>query len=157
MINIFLSASFCVRFFSPSFLYSCTCNPEIFYVKLLFLLDIYILTHLQRAGNEAFQSGRYTEAVEHYTSALSSNVESRPFAAICLCNRAAAHQALGQIADAIADCSLAIALDGSYSKVCLKWFLTHFLWTWFVTHYTCFLTILSFFFFYFFKDVNRVH
>ena len=74
--------------------------------------------HLQRAGNEAFQSGRYTEAIEHYTSALSSNVESRPFAAICLCNRAAAHQALGQIADAIADCSLAIALDGGYSKVC---------------------------------------
>ncbi|RVW16535.1 hypothetical protein CK203_069451 [Vitis vinifera] len=60
------------------------------------------------------------EAVEHYTSALSINVESRPFCGNCLCNRAAAHQALGQIADAIADCSLAIALDGSYSKVCLK-------------------------------------
>lgn len=74
------------------------------------------LLQIKRAGNEAFQSGRYTEAVEHYTSALSINVESRPFAAICLCNRAAAHQALGQIADAIADCSLAIALDGSYSK-----------------------------------------
>lgn len=99
-------------------------NCYSYQICTLFCLPIYIsflhFYHLQRAGNEAFQSGRYTEAVEHYTSALSINVESRPFAAICLCNRAAAHQALGQIADAIADCSLAIALDGSYSKVCLK-------------------------------------
>ncbi|KAJ9559222.1 hypothetical protein OSB04_013836 [Centaurea solstitialis] len=43
-------------------------------------------------------------------------VESRPFAAICFCNRAAAYRALGQIADAIADCSLAIALDPNYLK-----------------------------------------
>ncbi|PIA48330.1 hypothetical protein AQUCO_01400734v1 [Aquilegia coerulea] len=74
-----------------------------------------LLRH-KTAGNEAFQSGRHSEAVEHYTSALSCNLESRPFAAICFCNRAAAHQALGQIADAIADCSLAIALDGNYVK-----------------------------------------
>lgn len=57
------------------------------------------------------------EAIEHYTAAISSSVESRPFAAICFCNRAAAHQALGQIIDAIADCSLAIAFDGNYAKV----------------------------------------
>uniref|UniRef100_A0A0E0JGY8 J domain-containing protein n=1 Tax=Oryza punctata TaxID=4537 RepID=A0A0E0JGY8_ORYPU len=44
------------------------------------------------AGNEAFQ------------------------AAICFANRAAAYQAMGQILDAIADCSLAIALDSNYSK-----------------------------------------
>ncbi|GLT45257.1 hypothetical protein SLA2020_191020 [Shorea laevis] len=74
------------------------------------------LLRLKNAGNDAFRSGRYAEAVEHYTVALSSNVESRPYAAICFCNRAAADQALGQIADAIADCSLAIALNGSYTK-----------------------------------------
>ncbi|CAK7342656.1 unnamed protein product [Dovyalis caffra] len=74
------------------------------------------LLHHKSAGNEAVRSGRYTEAVEHYTAALSNNIESRPFAAICFGNRAAAHQALGQIADAIADCSLAVALDGNYSK-----------------------------------------
>ncbi|KAI3743531.1 hypothetical protein L1987_61241 [Smallanthus sonchifolius] len=68
------------------------------------------------AGNEAYKSGRYSEAVENYTSALSCSVESRPFAAICFCNRAAAYRALGQISDAIADCSLAIALDPSYLK-----------------------------------------
>ncbi|XP_021833271.1 uncharacterized protein LOC110773081 [Prunus avium] len=74
-----------------------------------------LLSH-KNAGNEAFRSGRYAEALEHYTVALSSNFGSRPFSAICLCNRGAAHQALGQITDAIADCSLAIALDGNYVK-----------------------------------------
>lgn len=74
------------------------------------------LLRCKSAGNEAFRSGKYTEAVEHYTAALSINVESRSFTAVCLCNRAAAYQALGQIADAIADCNLAIALDENYSK-----------------------------------------
>ncbi|GMI84146.1 tetratricopeptide repeat 16, DNA J protein C31 [Hibiscus trionum] len=74
-----------------------------------------LLSH-KAAGNKAFQSGRHSEAVEHYTAALSCNMESRPFAAICFCNRAASYKALGQITDAIADCSLAIALDGNYLK-----------------------------------------
>ncbi|ESQ41213.1 hypothetical protein EUTSA_v10012476mg [Eutrema salsugineum] len=74
------------------------------------------LLRLKSAGNEAFQSGRHTEAVEHYTAALSCNVESRFFTAVCFCNRAAAYKALGQFSDAIADCSLAIALDQNYSK-----------------------------------------
>lgn len=68
------------------------------------------------AGNEAFKSGNYVEAIEHYTAALSSTVESRPFAAVCFCNRAAAYKAIGQVIDAIADCSIAIALDGNYLK-----------------------------------------
>ncbi|GMI81599.1 tetratricopeptide repeat 16, DNA J protein C31 [Hibiscus trionum] len=74
-----------------------------------------LLSH-KAAGNEAFQSGRHLEAVEHYTAALSCNVESRPFAAVCFCNRAAAYKAVGQITEAIADCSLAIALDSNYLK-----------------------------------------
>ncbi|XP_030453346.1 uncharacterized protein LOC115674954 [Syzygium oleosum] len=74
------------------------------------------LLRLKAAGNEAFQAGKHAEAVEHYTAAMSCNVESRPFAAICFCNRAATYKALGQITDAIADCSLAIALDGNYLK-----------------------------------------
>ncbi|XP_050223144.1 uncharacterized protein LOC126673179 [Mercurialis annua] len=74
-----------------------------------------LLRH-KAAGNGAFQAGKHSEAIEHYTAALSCNVESRPFAAVCYCNRAAAYKALGQITDAIADCSLAIALDGNYMK-----------------------------------------
>lgn len=46
-------------------------------------------------------------------------MESRLFAAVCFGNRAAAYKALGQITDAIADCNLAIALDGRYLKVSL--------------------------------------
>ncbi|PIN21026.1 Molecular chaperone (DnaJ superfamily) [Handroanthus impetiginosus] len=74
------------------------------------------LLSLKRLGNEAFNSGRYTEAIENYTSAISKSSESRPFMAICFCNRAAAYQAMGQIVDAIADCSLAIALNENYQK-----------------------------------------
>ncbi|KAI5430401.1 hypothetical protein KIW84_034834, partial [Lathyrus oleraceus] len=74
-----------------------------------------LLDH-RKAENENFKMGKYTEAVENYTAALSSNIKSRPFAAICFGNRAAAHQASGQIADAITDCSMAMALDGNYAK-----------------------------------------
>lgn len=57
--------------------------------------------------------------MEHYSSALNIAIiaESRPFMAVCFCNRAAANQALGLITDAIADCSRAIALEPTYAKV----------------------------------------
>nr|XP_043620179.1 dnaJ homolog subfamily C member 7-like [Erigeron canadensis] len=74
------------------------------------------LFRCKSAGNQAFKDGKYREAVEHYTNAITRCVESRHFTAICLCNRAAAHQALGEVIDAIADCNLAIALDGDYAK-----------------------------------------
>uniref|UniRef100_A0A1D1YKX2 DnaJ subfamily C member 7 n=1 Tax=Anthurium amnicola TaxID=1678845 RepID=A0A1D1YKX2_9ARAE len=74
------------------------------------------LIRLKIAGNTAFKAGRHSEAVEHYTTALAYNIESHPFAAVCFCNRAATYQALGQITDAISDCSLAIALDPNYPK-----------------------------------------
>ncbi|TVU19134.1 hypothetical protein EJB05_35268, partial [Eragrostis curvula] len=74
------------------------------------------LLSLKAAGNESFQAGRYSEAVEQYSAALARNSESRPFSAVCFCNRAAAYQALGQVTDAIADCSLAMVLDTNYPK-----------------------------------------
>ncbi|KAL6620149.1 hypothetical protein ACP70R_035288 [Stipagrostis hirtigluma subsp. patula] len=74
------------------------------------------LLSLKAAGNESFQAGRYSEAVEQYSAALACNSESRPFSAVCFCNRAAAYQALGQVTDAIADCSLAMVLDANYPK-----------------------------------------
>ncbi|XP_051202988.1 uncharacterized protein [Lolium perenne] len=74
------------------------------------------LLSFKAAGNEAFQARRYSEAVEQYSSALACNSESRPFSAVCFCNRAAAYQALGQLTDAIADCSLAMVLDANYPK-----------------------------------------
>ncbi|KAK6941774.1 DnaJ domain [Dillenia turbinata] len=92
------------------------CQSTISEPSISFAVTIRELLRLKNAGNEAFKSGRYEEAVECYSAALLANVESRPFVAICFCNRAAAYQALGQIADAIADCSIAIALDGNYQK-----------------------------------------
>ncbi|KAL7586118.1 hypothetical protein Lser_V15G38712 [Lactuca serriola] len=74
------------------------------------------LLRCKSAGNEAYKGGRHKEAVKHYSNALQMSIESRSFAAICLCNRAAAHQALGEVVDAIADCNLAIALDENYLK-----------------------------------------
>ncbi|XP_023755332.1 uncharacterized protein LOC111903822 [Lactuca sativa] len=74
------------------------------------------LLSYKKAGNEAYKSGKHTEAIEHYTAALSHSVESRSFASVCFCNRSAAYRGLGQITDAIADCSLAIALDPNYLK-----------------------------------------
>ncbi|CAM0955799.1 unnamed protein product [Alopecurus aequalis] len=74
------------------------------------------LLSFKAAGNESFQARRYSEAVEQYSAALACNSDSRPFSAVCFCNRAAAYQALGQLTDAIADCSLAMVLDANYPK-----------------------------------------
>ncbi|XP_010274129.1 PREDICTED: dnaJ homolog subfamily C member 7 homolog [Nelumbo nucifera] len=68
------------------------------------------------AGDKAFQSGNYSDAVKHYTAALSCKNRSHHFVASCIRHRASAYKALGQITDAIADCSLAISLDGNYPK-----------------------------------------
>ncbi|OQU86691.1 hypothetical protein SORBI_3003G128600 [Sorghum bicolor] len=94
----------------------CRCGKQSQDSILSFSMVISELLRLKAAGNEAFQSGKYLEAVEHYTAALMSNSESLRYLAVCFCNRAAAYQAMGQILDAIADCSLAIALDADYAK-----------------------------------------
>ncbi|RLN24850.1 uncharacterized protein C2845_PM07G06350 [Panicum miliaceum] len=94
----------------------CRCGKQSQESISSFSMAISELLRLKAAGNEAFQSGKYLEAVEHYTTALLSNSESLRFLAVCFCNRAAAYQAMGQILDAIADCSLAIALDADYAK-----------------------------------------
>ncbi|CAO2198312.1 unnamed protein product [Urochloa humidicola] len=94
----------------------CRCGKQSQESILAFSKTISELLRLKGAGNEAFQSGKYLEAVEYYTTALLSNSESLRFLAVCFCNRAAAYQAMGQILDAIADCSLAIALDADYAK-----------------------------------------
>ncbi|MFS7968605.1 putative tetratricopeptide-like helical domain superfamily [Helianthus anomalus] len=73
-------------------------------------------------GNKAFKGGKYREAVEHYSNAIMQSMESKSFTAICLCNCAAARQALGEVTDAIADCNIAIALDGDYMKALIRFF-----------------------------------
>ncbi|XP_051138748.1 TPR repeat-containing thioredoxin TTL4 isoform X2 [Andrographis paniculata] len=85
-------------------------------LPISFAATVRDLLCLKKSGNEAFTAGRYAEAIEFYTSAISKSFESRPFMAVCFCNRAAAYQSLNQIVDAIADCSIAIALDENYQK-----------------------------------------
>eukprot|EP00958_Prasinococcus_capsulatus_P023366 scaffold3443_cov404-Prasinococcus_capsulatus_cf.AAC.9 len=72
-------------------------------------------------GNNAFMKGDYSEAGKEYTFALEIslagfNICGSRIRAICLCNRAATCQKLGRMADAWADCSQAIALDGGFAK-----------------------------------------
>ncbi|XP_057783836.1 uncharacterized protein LOC131001452 isoform X2 [Salvia miltiorrhiza] len=84
--------------------------------SIVLAANIRELLSLKKSGNEAFNSGRYTEAIDNYTTAISKSFESRAFMAVCYCNRAAAYQSLSQIVDAISDCSVAIALDEDYAK-----------------------------------------
>ncbi|KAG6519202.1 hypothetical protein ZIOFF_022694 [Zingiber officinale] len=95
---------FCV-IFGCCFFHNCILNFFYFYNS-----------HSQAAGNQAFKEERHLDAIKHYSAVLAFNIESHPFAAICLCNHAAAYQSVGQITDAIADCSVAIALDATYPK-----------------------------------------
>lgn len=65
----------------------------------------------------------YAAAAEQYTAALAAAaVDGTPMAppavvAVLHCNRAAAHQALDQMAEALADCGRARALNPAYAKV----------------------------------------
>ena len=63
------------------------------------------------AGNEAFKAADFGLAVTHYTTSLSAKPT-----AVVYANRAMARLKLRQHAEAEADCSQAIALDGQYMK-----------------------------------------
>ena len=66
---------------------------------------------------------QHAAAMEHYTAALAASVvDGEPAAppaviAVLHCNRAAAYQALDQMAEALADCGRARALNPAYAKV----------------------------------------
>jgi len=64
----------------------------------------------------ALDAGLPIEVVRHFTKILEARrgVLPHPFAAACLVGRAAAFQAGGRPADAIADCNRALALDPTY-------------------------------------------
>ncbi|KAG2449247.1 hypothetical protein HYH02_005993 [Chlamydomonas schloesseri] len=74
------------------------------------------LIKLKEDGNAAFKASKHAEASDHYTKALASGACPPAFAAVLHANRAAAAQGLGQLADAVADCGRARALDPSYYK-----------------------------------------
>jgi len=77
------------------------------------------LLSLKQAGNAAVQAKQYSKAAEAYTKALALQPSSR-FAAVIHSNRAAAFQQQQRLADALADCGRAVALDPDYTKGYLR-------------------------------------
>lgn len=67
-------------------------------------------------GNAHFAAGRFVEAIECYTLAMNA----APRMAVLPANRAMALLKLRRYAEAEADCSAAIALDGGYTKAYLR-------------------------------------
>ncbi|KAG6531364.1 uncharacterized protein LOC122050787 [Zingiber officinale] len=80
----------------------------------LLLSHIKLILRRRAAAVAALDAGLPAEAIRHFTKVLDSR-RGLPgsFAAGCLIGRAAAHKAAGRLADAIADCNLALALDPS--------------------------------------------
>jgi tetratricopeptide (TPR) repeat protein len=80
------------------------------------LAHVKLLLRRRAAAMAALDAGLPAEAVRHFTKILEARrgVLPHPFAAACLVGRAAAFQAGGRPADAIADCNRALALDPAY-------------------------------------------
>ncbi|CAI5470579.1 unnamed protein product [Closterium sp. Yama58-4] len=89
------------------------------------ILVIRFLLWRRSAGDAAFAAGLYLEAVRHYSKVLESKKGiPQSLAASLFLRRAAAFQASSRIADAIADCSRASALephraDALWCRACL--------------------------------------
>ncbi|GJN31237.1 hypothetical protein PR202_gb19607 [Eleusine coracana subsp. coracana] len=80
------------------------------------LAHVKLLLRRRAAAMAALDAGLPAESVRHFSKILDARrgVLPHPFAAACLVGRAAAHQAGGRPADAIADCNRALALDPAY-------------------------------------------
>ena len=77
---------------------------------------------LRVQGNASFKAKAYARASEIYSQAVDAVADApggalgAAFAAVCLCNRAAAAHAEGRVADALADCGRALALNPARVK-----------------------------------------
>jgi len=80
------------------------------------LVHVKLLLRRRAAAMAALDAGLPIEVVRHFTKILEARrgMLPHPFAAACLVGRAAAFQAGGRLADAIADCNRALALDPAY-------------------------------------------
>lgn len=80
----------------------------------LLLSHIKLILRRRAAAVAALDAGLPAEAIRHFTKVLDSR-RGLPgsFAAGCLIGRTAAHKAADRLADAIADCNRALALDPS--------------------------------------------
>ena len=70
----------------------------------------------KQAGNNAYNSGKYKDAHQEYTKALSLKIDDVPLKAVLYCNRSAALIKVCHFIDAIADSTKAITLDKDYNR-----------------------------------------
>ncbi|XP_076958915.1 uncharacterized protein LOC143634814 [Bidens hawaiensis] len=78
------------------------------------LSHIKLLVRRKTAALAALEAGLHTEAIRHFTKIVDGRrAAPQGFLAECYMHRAAAYQSSGRIAEAIADCNRALALDPS--------------------------------------------
>lgn len=74
------------------------------------------LKERKETGNEQFSGGKYREALDTYTEALAVDALNREINAKLFSNRALVNVKLGNLMDAIRDCTSALAINASYLK-----------------------------------------
>jgi translocation protein SEC72 len=95
------------------------------------------ISKMKDSGNSSFKMHKYTEALKYYTLAIDMAVSRPPWepAALCrdetvilLCNRSAAHLALQEYPEALADAEAVVRLKKPWTKghfrkcrVCKQW------------------------------------
>jgi DnaJ family protein C protein 7 len=83
-----------------------------------------MVRHLKKTkdvADTAYKSHKHGDAVTLYGAAIDAcPAENASYKAKLFFNRAASHNALRQHAECVADCSMAIALDGGYTKAYLR-------------------------------------
>ncbi|MED6118907.1 hypothetical protein PIB30_007069 [Stylosanthes scabra] len=79
------------------------------------LSHIKLLLRRRAAALAALDAGLYTEAIRHFSKIIESRRNATPqsFLSQCYAHRASAHRHAWRIADAIADCNRALALEAS--------------------------------------------
>lgn len=96
------------------------CDPKNLHAKR-FMDVVQTVQNNKQKGNQAFQRGRWHEAYQHYTAAMSVDPNVRnSLVAQCACNRAAALIKLENLEDALVDCTYAVELDEMYTKAYLR-------------------------------------
>ena len=78
------------------------------------------LIEWKNIGDRQFRASSHADAINSYSKAIKADPEAVRWAAILHNNRAAAHTALGQLADAIADCHQALNRDDGYARAYLR-------------------------------------
>ncbi|GAB1598965.1 mitochondrial import receptor subunit TOM70-like [Argonauta hians] len=75
---------------------------------------------IKEEGNIFFKSGKYNEAIESYTKAISLCSDNKMQLATFYQNRAAAYDQLENHRQVVEDCSMALELNPKYSKALLR-------------------------------------